>query len=50
MKLWPAKAFFFGMWPSDTFEFKTPDLEKCKAEEEKIVRGGVVAETVTKNL
>ncbi len=26
-KLWPAENFFFRMWPSDKFEFKTPDLK-----------------------
>jgi hypothetical protein len=24
----PAEDFFFGMWPSDQFEFETPVLEK----------------------
>ncbi len=23
----PAEHFFFGMWPSDQFEFETPDLK-----------------------
>ncbi len=26
-KLRPAEHFFCGMWPSDKFEFETPDLE-----------------------
>ncbi len=26
LKLRPAEHFFFGMWPSDKFEFETPDI------------------------
>ncbi len=25
-KLWPAENFFFGMWPSDEFQYETPAL------------------------